>query len=125
MFGDQIIPQAKHFFCGEARQIEHQIISSMIALNKPKNQLYKALKISKIEALFRMRCGCWILLASFYSTLACFSFTLNHMFTCAAMEIRKFLSKHTTSVGRAIESLIKVGRANSQSMLDLPQVCLL
>lgn len=38
-----------------------------------------------------------------------------------SMEIRKILSKHTTFVGRAIESLIKVGRANSQSMLDLPQ----
>jgi Na+-transporting NADH:ubiquinone oxidoreductase subunit NqrD len=82
--------------------------------------------IDLFEALFRMRCGCWILLApSFFSTLAYFIFTLNHMFTCAAMEIRKILSKHTTFVGRAIESLIKVGRANSQSMLDLPQVCLL
>ncbi|KQJ97293.1 DNA-directed RNA polymerase I subunit 2 [Brachypodium distachyon] len=38
-----------------------------------------------------------------------------------SQEIRKFLCKHSTSVGRAIESLIKIGRANSQSMLDLPQ----
>lgn len=44
------------------------------------------------------------------------SFELN-----SSLEIRKFLSKYTTSVGRAIEALIKVGRANSQSMLDLPQ----
>uniref|UniRef100_A0A452YHN6 DNA-directed RNA polymerase subunit beta n=1 Tax=Aegilops tauschii subsp. strangulata TaxID=200361 RepID=A0A452YHN6_AEGTS len=44
------------------------------------------------------------------------SFELNN-----SLEIRKFLSKYTTSVGRAIETLIKVGRANSQSMLDLPQ----
>ncbi|EMS50874.1 putative DNA-directed RNA polymerase I subunit RPA2 [Triticum urartu] len=44
------------------------------------------------------------------------SFQLNN-----SLEIRKFLSKYTTSVGRAIETLIKVGRANSQSMLDLPQ----
>ncbi|CAD6205427.1 unnamed protein product [Miscanthus lutarioriparius] len=38
-----------------------------------------------------------------------------------ALEIRKFLTKYTTSVGRAIESMIKVGKVNSQSGLDLPQ----
>jgi len=38
-----------------------------------------------------------------------------------ALEVRKFLTKHTTSVGRAIESMIKIGRVNSQSGLDLPQ----
>lgn len=37
------------------------------------------------------------------------------------LEIRKFLSKYTTSVGRAIESMIKIGKVNSQSGLDLPQ----
>ncbi|TVU32185.1 hypothetical protein EJB05_23907 [Eragrostis curvula] len=44
------------------------------------------------------------------------SFDLND-----AHEIRKFLGKNTTSVGRAIESMIKVGKVNSQSGLDLPQ----
>ncbi|CAN6287845.1 unnamed protein product [Urochloa humidicola] len=38
-----------------------------------------------------------------------------------ALEVRKFLTKHTTSVGRAIESMIKIGKVNSQSGLDLPQ----
>ncbi|GJN13824.1 hypothetical protein PR202_gb00571 [Eleusine coracana subsp. coracana] len=38
-----------------------------------------------------------------------------------AHEIRKFLGKNTTSVGRAIESMLKVGKVNSQSGLDLPQ----
>ncbi|KAK3135668.1 hypothetical protein QOZ80_5BG0421940 [Eleusine coracana subsp. coracana] len=38
-----------------------------------------------------------------------------------ANEIRKFLGKNTTSVGRAIESMLKVGKVNSQSGLDLPQ----
>ncbi|XP_062205028.1 DNA-directed RNA polymerase I subunit 2 [Phragmites australis] len=38
-----------------------------------------------------------------------------------AQEIRKFLTKYTTSVGRAIESMIKIGKVNSQSGLDLPQ----
>ncbi|KAJ1294990.1 hypothetical protein BS78_01G188700 [Paspalum vaginatum] len=37
------------------------------------------------------------------------------------LEVRKFLTKYTTSVGRAIESMIKVGKVNSQSGLDLPQ----
>ncbi|OEL31517.1 DNA-directed RNA polymerase I subunit 2, partial [Dichanthelium oligosanthes] len=44
------------------------------------------------------------------------SFDLNN-----ALEVRKFLTKHTTSVGRAIESMIKIGKVNSQSGLDLPQ----
>ncbi|KAG2537243.1 DNA-directed RNA polymerase I subunit 2-like [Panicum virgatum] len=38
-----------------------------------------------------------------------------------ALEVRKFLTKHTTHVGRAIESMIKIGKVNSQSGLDLPQ----
>lgn len=38
-----------------------------------------------------------------------------------ALEIRKFLTKYTTSVGRAVESMIKVGNVNSRSGLDLPQ----
>ncbi|WVZ59479.1 hypothetical protein U9M48_009611 [Paspalum notatum var. saurae] len=37
------------------------------------------------------------------------------------LEIRKFLTKYTSSVGRAIESMIKIGKVNSQSGLDLPQ----
>jgi hypothetical protein len=41
---------------------------------------------------------------------------------CVALEIRKFLTKYTTSVGRAVESMIKVGNVNSRSGLDLPQV---
>ncbi|GJM88493.1 hypothetical protein PR202_ga04564 [Eleusine coracana subsp. coracana] len=41
-----------------------------------------------------------------------------------ANEIRKFLGKNTTSVGRAIESMLKVGKVNSQSGLDLPQILL-
>lgn len=44
------------------------------------------------------------------------SFDLNN-----TQEIRKFLSKNSTSVGRAIESMIKIGKVNSQSGLDLPQ----
>nr|TKV93120.1 hypothetical protein SEVIR_9G205100v2 [Setaria viridis] len=44
------------------------------------------------------------------------SFDLNN-----ALEVRKFLTKHTTFVGRAIESMIKIGKVNSQSGLDLPQ----
>ncbi|CAN6293083.1 unnamed protein product [Urochloa humidicola] len=44
------------------------------------------------------------------------SFDLN-----SALEVRKFLTKHTTFVGRAIESMIKIGKVNSQSGLDLPQ----
>ncbi|GJM88039.1 hypothetical protein PR202_ga04057 [Eleusine coracana subsp. coracana] len=43
---------------------------------------------------------------------------------CVAHEIRKFLGKNTTSVGRAIESMLKVGKVNSQSGLDLPQILL-
>ncbi|KAL5224278.1 hypothetical protein ABZP36_010917 [Zizania latifolia] len=38
-----------------------------------------------------------------------------------AHEIRRLLSKSTTSIGRAIESMIKIGKINSQSGLDLPQ----
>ncbi|KAL6883540.1 hypothetical protein ACP4OV_010954 [Aristida adscensionis] len=44
------------------------------------------------------------------------SFDLNNL-----QEVRKILSKNTTSVGRAIESMIKIGKVNSQSGLDLPQ----
>uniref|UniRef100_J3N3Q7 DNA-directed RNA polymerase subunit beta n=1 Tax=Oryza brachyantha TaxID=4533 RepID=J3N3Q7_ORYBR len=36
-------------------------------------------------------------------------------------EVRRFLSKTSQYVGRAIESMIKVGKVNSQSGLDLPQ----
>ncbi|KAL6613997.1 hypothetical protein ACP70R_036267 [Stipagrostis hirtigluma subsp. patula] len=36
-------------------------------------------------------------------------------------DIKKILTKNATSVGRAIESMIKIGKVNSQSGLDLPQ----
>lgn len=44
------------------------------------------------------------------------SFDLND-----SQEVRKFLSKTSAYVGKAIQSMIKVGKVNSQSGLDLPQ----
>ncbi|KAF0930731.1 hypothetical protein E2562_034923 [Oryza meyeriana var. granulata] len=38
-----------------------------------------------------------------------------------SQEVRKFLSKTSSYVGRAVESMIKVGKVTSRSGLDLPQ----
>ncbi|RWW71233.1 hypothetical protein BHE74_00021030, partial [Ensete ventricosum] len=37
-------------------------------------------------------------------------------------QVKKFFSRSSSTIGRAIESMLKIGRLNTASGLDLPQV---
>lgn len=37
-------------------------------------------------------------------------------------QVKKFFSRSSATIGRAIESMLKIGRLNTASGLDLPQV---